>query len=233
MIKIDLEHNISDLKIPELRVDPKMTLLALKDQVEKRYGSEPNYVRFTLKTKKDEVVTEMEEEFRTLDFYGVKEGMVIRVTDLNPNSIHNEISNTGLIEKYVMSEETYEKRSDTFRKWKHAYLIDNPHAIHSAGGKPEISDPEYMKELSETMSVYMRCRMEDGSKGTIRYIGKVPSLGVGYFVGIELDEVLEGEGDGTIEGFHYFYCDIGKGIFARPNKLEIGEFPKIEEDDEI
>jgi hypothetical protein len=30
MIKIDLEHNLSSLKIPELRIDRNSTILALK-----------------------------------------------------------------------------------------------------------------------------------------------------------------------------------------------------------
>ena len=33
MIKIDLEHNLSSLRIPELRVDPQMTILALKENI--------------------------------------------------------------------------------------------------------------------------------------------------------------------------------------------------------
>ncbi len=33
MIKIDLEHNLSSLKIPELRVDPNTTIIALKQNI--------------------------------------------------------------------------------------------------------------------------------------------------------------------------------------------------------
>lgn len=91
MIKIDLEHNLSSLRIPELRVDPHSTILALKENIQKRYGSEPPYIRLTLKTKKGEVVTQLDEELRTLDFYGVQNGMIIQVNDLNPNSILKEI----------------------------------------------------------------------------------------------------------------------------------------------
>ena len=36
----------------------------------------------------------MEEDLRTLDFYGVQNGMIISVSDLNPNSILKEIENT-------------------------------------------------------------------------------------------------------------------------------------------
>lgn len=32
-IKINLEHNLSSLRIPELKVDPNMTILALKENI--------------------------------------------------------------------------------------------------------------------------------------------------------------------------------------------------------
>jgi len=56
-----------------------------------------------LKTKKGEVVTQLEEDLRTLDFYGVQNGMIIAVMDLNPNSILKEIEGNTQVEKYVMS----------------------------------------------------------------------------------------------------------------------------------
>lgn len=59
-IKINLDHNLSTLKIPELKVNPDMTILALKENVERRYGSEPNYVKLVLKSKNGEVITNME-----------------------------------------------------------------------------------------------------------------------------------------------------------------------------
>jgi hypothetical protein len=107
MIKIDLEHNLSSLKIPELRVDPTSTILALKENIQKRYGSEPNYVRLTLKNKNGTILTQMEEDMRTLDFYGVQNGMIVLISDLNPASIHKEIENVNQVEKYTMSEEAY------------------------------------------------------------------------------------------------------------------------------
>lgn len=60
-IKINLEHNLSTLKIPELKVDPNITILALKENIERRYGSEPNYVKLVLKAKDGQIVTNMEE----------------------------------------------------------------------------------------------------------------------------------------------------------------------------
>lgn len=95
-----------------------MTILALKENIERRYGSEPNYVKLALKNKAGELVTNMEEDMRSLDFYGVKSDMTVFIMDLNPNSIHKEIENTAQIDKYVMSEETYNSLPENFRKWK-------------------------------------------------------------------------------------------------------------------
>jgi len=39
----------------------------------------------------------MEEDMRSLNFYGVENGMIVYITDLNPNSIHKEIENTNQI----------------------------------------------------------------------------------------------------------------------------------------
>lgn len=64
-------------------------------------------------------------------------------------------------------------------------------------------------------------------------MGKVPDLGFGYFVGIYLDEPQVGLGNGTYEGMYYFLCPEGHAYFERPNKIEMGDFPKIEESDEI
>jgi len=39
----------------------------------------------------------MEEELRTLDFYGVQNGMIISIVDLNPASILKEIENSNQV----------------------------------------------------------------------------------------------------------------------------------------
>ena len=83
-----MEHNLSSLKIPELKIKPEITVLALKENIERRYGSESNYIKLALKSKNGEFITNIEEEMRSLDFYGVESGMIISIMDLNPNSIH-------------------------------------------------------------------------------------------------------------------------------------------------
>ena len=63
------------------------------------------------------------------------------------------------------------------------------------------------------MVVSSRCQLENGARGEVKYVGKVPDLGFGYFVGICLDEPQVGLGNGTYGGFHYFNCPEGYAYF--------------------
>jgi len=104
-------------------------------------------------------VTAMDEDMRSLDFFGVESGMIIAITDLNPTSILKEIENTGQIEKYVMSEETYSQLPENFRKWKHDFLVENPQIKATFSGTTEICHPDYMMAVAQTLSPGMRCQL--------------------------------------------------------------------------
>ena len=112
-----------------------------------------------------------------------------------------------------MSEETYEQRPDNFRKWKHKFLLENPQIKNSLTGETEICDPEYLHNMANMISVGQRCQLENGARGEVRFVGKCPELGFGYFVGVLLDEPQVGLGNGTLEGNYYFHSEIGCGYF--------------------
>ena len=69
--------------------------------------------------------------------------MIIYVIDSNPNSILKEIQSYEGVEKYMMSDEDYDKLPDNFRKWKKKFLQLNPNIIHmnKAASSPEEYDP--------------------------------------------------------------------------------------------
>ena len=72
----------------------------------------------------------------------------------------------------------------------------------------------------------MRCQLNPGGRrGTVRWVGQgVASLQPGHWVGVELDEPV-GLGDGSRGGVTYFACGDKYGSFARPDRLEVGDFP--------
>lgn len=47
-IKLGLCHNISDLKMPEIRFDLDQTIASVKNSIEKRYGTKPETMELVL-----------------------------------------------------------------------------------------------------------------------------------------------------------------------------------------
>lgn len=86
--------------------------------------------------------------------------------------------------------------------------------------------------MAATIKVGDRCKLASGARGEVKYVGKIMDLGVGYFVGVLLDEPL-GDSNAIIKGVKYFEAGNKYGQFVRPNGIEIGDFPVLDIDDEI
>lgn len=85
-------------------------------------------------------------------------------------------------------------------------------------------------------------------RGTIRYMGPVPTIPfpglktmvdtaelsgpLPLWLGIELDEPT-GKNDGSVGGRRYFNCPEKRGVFVKPDKVEVGDFPPLELDDDL
>ena len=62
------------------------------------------------------------------------------------------------------------------------------------------------------------------------YVGDVPEIEgqVGAWVGVRLDEPT-GRNDGSVGGRRYFDAGRGCGVFVRGERVEVGDFPVLEE----
>jgi tubulin-folding cofactor B len=116
--------------------------------------------------------------------------------------------------------------------------------------------PPAMKSLMRLLgiTVYARAIILPSSpphvrRGTIRYIGPAPTIPFPGFsktkvdpaelsgplplwLGIELDEPT-GKNDGSVGGRRYFNCPEKRGVFVKPDKVEVGDFPPLELDDDL
>jgi tubulin-folding cofactor B len=102
-----------------------------------------------------------------------------------------------------------------------------------------------------------RCEIESNEpglrkRGTVRYVGTT-KFSKGTWVGVEYDEPL-GKNDGwyvlskekidknvnfylsSVQGERYFSCRQNYGVFVKPDKVKVGDFPVEEldlEDEEM
>ena len=125
-VKLAIEHNLTSLKVIEARFDLHQTILSMKENIEGRFGSVVAYTQLQLKDYKGNLIAMLNEDMKPLGAYGAQTGMVLYVIDSNPNSILKQIESMEGVEKYVMSEEDYDKLPENFRKWKKNFIQNNP-----------------------------------------------------------------------------------------------------------
>jgi tubulin-folding cofactor B len=75
-----------------------------------------------------------------------------------------------------------------------------------------------MKEIADGIKLGSRAKMENGSRGVVKYVGKIMDKGIGYWIGVQLDEPF-GNSSGTIKGVKYFDAPDKYAMFVRPDKL--------------
>lgn len=160
----------------------------------------------------------------------------IVVIDARPPGARENYNDVSQVEKFVMSENDYEKRNDTVLAWKKRNHLGRFAAEGGAAGSDDNSSTAKQEEIElaeiadRGIKVGARCQITEGSRrGTVRYVGKIPEIPAAqpaqlYWVGVELDEPL-GKNDGSIKGVRYFQASHNHGAFVKPALVEVGDFP--------
>ena len=97
-------------------------------------------MKLVLKDEKGMIVCNMDDDSKTLRWYGAGNGYIIYVVDMNPFSIHKEIEDLASVEKYKISEQDYDNLPENFRKWKKQLLEKHPHLCPKTVANPASYD---------------------------------------------------------------------------------------------
>ncbi|XP_020595535.1 tubulin-folding cofactor B [Phalaenopsis equestris] len=212
----------------EVRFDLEMSVEDLKEKLWKKCGTSVDSMLLVLYDDAGSKICNISDSARPLGFYSPLNGYHIKVIDLDPSSVSSGgwLEDTSLVEKYTISEEAYNKRDSNFRKFKEKMLSQN--ATADENKLPE----NYLEDLCKNIKAGDRCEVESGEKrGVVKYVGKVENGAPGFWVGIQLDEPL-GKHDGMVKGKRYFECPPRHGIFLRPDKVKVGDYPERDPFDE-
>lgn len=142
-------------------------------------------------------------------------------------------TDTSGVDKYIMPEEEYEKKSDSVLAWKKAQKLGRFDPNAPDHEKAKIASLE--QELSQRgIEVGKRCRVggDDLRRGVVKYVGEVKEIpnGIGAWVGVHLDEPV-GKNDGSIAGTRYWGQEsaLKHGVFVRPDRVEVGDYPALDD----
>eukprot|EP00760_Papus_ankaliazontas_P038078 PhM_4_TR8848/c0_g1_i1/m.55976/K17262/TBCB, CKAP1, ALF1; tubulin-folding cofactor B len=231
VVKVDFTHSVHPARVAEKRVQLSTTIGGLRAMAHTHFGTPPEAMRLLLKDETGAVradLTELEDDSFTFGQFFPVDGNIVHVQDTDPNAHARvaEYTDVSNVEKYEISEEDYEKRTDTARAFMNELRKAGLAKQKEAEGDNNNNDVDLTG-----LVVGARCKVFPGDRlGTIAYVGPVPELPKGpvAWVGVALDEP-SGKNDGTVKGGkRYFECAMNYGAFAKPEQVTVGDFPPEE-----
>ena len=204
MATIHVTHSSLDGFKAELRLDLQMTVEQLKQKLVGHCGTEPQHQHLTLLDGEGVMVATLDEDSATLAAKGASDGYLIHVVDGDPHAVVMDLNDVSAVQKVEVTEEAAAARKAEFAAFK-------------AKSKPAVSD-EHLATEAAAFVVGSSCTA-NGKQATVRYVGKIPEIAPGWWVGVEYAVVGDGKHDGTVKDVRYFTCPANTGGVLRPDKL--------------
>ena len=240
VVAICLTHSNLTAKHLDIRLDLHMSVEAVKERFRCHIGTPVEHQRLILKDS-GRMICEISDNSRMLGFYSVVSGNEIHVIDTDPFSLSRNggLTDTTLVEKYRISDENYDKRSNTIRQYIKDQRAKDPNfklkpkstpATAGAAGfsshAPGEAGPPPGIESVEGITVGARCEVMPGARrGLVKFVGESEVLKAGYWVGVQFDEPV-GKNDGSVKGVSLFECAPGFGAFVLGKNVTCGDFPE-------
>ncbi|TKA82508.1 hypothetical protein B0A55_01226 [Friedmanniomyces simplex] len=227
----------SENSASERRVSPSWTITHLKDRLEPITGIPAICQLLSLKigSQAPMPITAQSEDATQLAHWPLQAYAEIQVTDTRPPSARTNYTDVSAVPKYEMPPADYAARTDSVLAWKRTHHLGRFDPAAPAIQQRRLS-ASYRDAETRGIRVGVRCRLlpaeEDARGGEVGFVGEVPGIpaggGKGAWVGVRLDEPT-GRNDGVVGGERYFECKAGCGVFVRPERVEVGEFPVVED----
>ena len=105
-----------------------MTVARVKEKLMTHVGSNVSTMRLSLKDWDGALVAPMTDDSKMLGYFSPEDGWTIHIddTDAHSASAGGWLEDVSLVQKYEISEEDYNKRENTYRKFKEKKLAEDP-----------------------------------------------------------------------------------------------------------
>jgi len=182
-LRLDVTHSNLVQRWHDIVFDINMTISAVKDKLYRHGGTPARHQELYLRRGGGDTIFLMDMN-RTLGHYGAKNGMEIHIKDTDEFSMskHGGLEDVSQVEKYVMSEEQYDKLHNSVRahKRREAEKKAREAAARKAAGEDieeaaaEEEPEEPLEAVLERIPLGSRCQVEPGSRrGEGAFVGPV------------------------------------------------------------
>ena len=210
----------------ERRYEKAMTISALKCKLELVTGAFAQTMKLAV-YKEDKLICEISDNEALLGSFPIEDGMVLHAEDESVTV--DEYNDTSKVEKFVISEEEYNKRTDSIRAYKQRHKIGqfNKEEMAKKAEAQKLQE-EAEAEKAKNINVNERCEVrvpgQATQRGVVKFVGEV-DFQAGFWVGVHYDGP-QGKHDGSVGERRYFQCPEQHGDFVRPSQVEVGNFPE-------
>ncbi|KAJ5888855.1 hypothetical protein N7495_008896 [Penicillium taxi] len=239
--------------VNERRVTPTWSVFTLKGKLETMTGVPPGCQRLRVKVpgRPDQWA---DNDDQIIGDFGLVKSTEIEVHDTRPKAMRPNFTDLSSVEKYELPSETYETLPNSVLAWKKNQKLGrfDPNSLSPEETLRKQVEREQVEIASRDVAVSKRAIILPSTpphirRGTIRFVGPVPTIPISgpgrelahdgelavelqpIWVGIELDEPT-GKNDGSVGGKRYFECLEKRGAFVKPEKIEVGDFPPLDDD---
>ncbi|KAM5441140.1 hypothetical protein MferCBS31731_003928 [Microsporum ferrugineum] len=231
----------------ERRVTPSWTVSQLKGKLETMTGIPPGSQRLMLKSPGREHQW-MDGDDKVISVWNLAKGCEIEIHDQRPAAARPNFTDVSTTEKFELSDSTYESLPNSVLAWKKAQKLGR--FDPNAASPEEKAREQVQKDINEIKTkgikiseraIILPSTPPHIRRGTIRFVGpvsaiisplsktysgEIPDELAPIWVGIELDEPT-GKNDGSVNGQRYFTCPNNCGLFVKPEKVEVGDYPPL------
>ena len=243
-VLVDVTHSNLQQRHLEIRLSKRDSVDQIRTKIHQQTGTSPSFQVLQVLDSSNSILATIPPECTRPVGYYIPDatGYTIHCIDTNPMSIsrNGALENTNLVDKYVMTEETYDQRQNTLRSWKRKEQITSyaqhaaEHAAKVQHGERSVAHCRHNDDDSGSRRRHrLRCEIQPGGRrGTVQWVGTLENNG--YYVGVALDEPV-GKHDGVWKGVRYFTASPRCGVFCRGSAVSVGDYPErdiFDDDDE-
>ncbi|KAM6395721.1 tubulin-folding cofactor B [Rhynochetos jubatus] len=200
-----------------------LTIAEFKCKLELVVGSPASCMDLELYSAEEEPLGRLDCDEALLGSYPVADGCRVHVTDRSGARM-GEYEDVSQVEKYVMSESDYDKRTESLRTFLRQQRQQRQDADATRRWEAEEEQQRRAREAA-ALPVGTRCRVrvqgQPAKPATVMYLGET-HFKPGCWVGVCYDEPV-GKHDGSVGGCRYFQCPPMRGAFVRPQCVSPGD----------